>query len=62
MKLLYQSTLNQHVPAVSSTKKALLDRKFVLALYTTGKPFSTFEDPTWVDLRGLAMSLLPVNR
>ena len=32
---------------MDSVKKARLDRKFALALYATGKAFSSFSDPTW---------------
>jgi hypothetical protein len=46
---MYQPSILEHVPTVNSIKKALLNRKFALALYTTSKSFSTFEDPTWTD-------------
>jgi len=44
-----QTTLDQHVPTIPELKKKQLGYKFALALYTTGKSFTTFDDPTWVD-------------
>jgi hypothetical protein len=49
MRFTTQSTIKQYLPAVDSVKKARLDCKFALALYTTRKAFSSFDDPTWVD-------------
>jgi hypothetical protein len=49
MKFPVQTTLDQYPPSVNEVKKARLDHKFALALYTTGKSFSTFDDPTWTD-------------
>jgi hypothetical protein len=49
MRFTTQSTIKQYLPAVDSVKKAQLDCKFALALYTTGKAFLGFDNPTWVD-------------
>jgi hypothetical protein len=44
-----QSTIGNYLPAVDNVKKARLFRKLALALFVTGKSFSKFEDPTWID-------------
>jgi Protein of unknown function (DUF 659) len=44
-----QSTLHQHFPPISTARKAVLDKKFALAVYTTSRAFTAFEDPTWLD-------------
>ena len=49
MKFTTQSTLNQYILAVNFVKKARLNRKFALALYTTSRAFSSFDNPTQVD-------------
>ena len=38
--------LNQHVPTILELKKKQLNYKFALALYTTKKSFTAFDDPT----------------
>jgi hypothetical protein len=49
MRFTTQSTIKQYLPAVDSIKKARLDCKFALALYTTRKAFLSFNNPTWVN-------------
>jgi hypothetical protein len=34
---------------IDPIRKARLDRKLVLAIYKTGRPFILFEDPAWLD-------------
>src|ERR1700737_892710 len=49
MKFTVQATLNRYAEPVDEVKKARLNCKFALALYTTSKAFSSFDDPTWTD-------------
>jgi len=49
MKFSVQTTLNRYAQPVDEVKLARLNHKFALALYTTGKAFSSFDDLTWTD-------------
>jgi hypothetical protein len=44
-----QSKINRHFPTLDTARKALLNQKFALAIYATGRAFTAFEDPTWLD-------------
>jgi hypothetical protein len=37
------------LPRIDEARKVRIDQKFALAIYTTGRSFSTFEDATWLD-------------
>jgi hypothetical protein len=37
------------LPRIDEARKARIDQKLALAIYTTGRPFSAFQDPAWLD-------------